>query len=63
MSVAWQPGTQTLVGAAVDGTPLAWDTNPGDIANRICRESSLPGRARDLMSPVMNGINYQPVCR
>jgi WD40 repeat protein len=61
-SVAWQPRTQTLVGTAADGTPLAWNTDPADIAAQICRESALPGNAKYLTSAVMNGIAYQAVC-
>lgn len=58
-SVAWEPRTQTLAGAAPDGTLLTWDTNPGDVANRICR--SLAGDARQVAALVPS-TSYPPVC-
>jgi hypothetical protein len=53
---------RTLVGAAPDGTPLTWDINPNDIANRICGTSDLPANTKALITPDMPGIAYQPVC-
>jgi WD40 repeat protein len=35
-TVAWEPGTQVVMGAASDGTLLTWDTDPAAVAARLC---------------------------
>jgi WD40 repeat protein len=57
-SVAWEPRTRTLVGAAPDGTLLTWDTNPGNVANRICQ--ALAGYTAEVSAIVASG--YPPAC-
>jgi WD40 repeat protein len=60
-SVAWEPGkqTQTLVGAAADGTLLTWDTNPGAVADRICR--ALAGYTAEVAA-IVPSTGYPAVC-
>ena len=58
-SVAWEPGTETLVGAGPDGTLLTWDTDPGQVAARMCR--ALAGHASEI-TPIVPGNGYPPVC-
>jgi WD40 repeat protein len=59
-SVAFEPGTHTVVGAALDGTALFWDTGADQVANRICL-SQLAGAAPAL-APYLRGVSYRPVC-
>ncbi len=58
-SVAWEPGTQTLVGAAPDGTLLSWDTNAGNVANRICQ--ALAGYTAEVAA-IAPSTGYPPAC-
>lgn len=58
-SVTWETGSRA-VGAAADGTLLTWDTEPSDIANRIC-DSRLSGDADDL-TPYLAGVSYHSIC-
>jgi WD40 repeat protein len=58
-SVAWEPGTQTLVGAAPDGTLLTWDTDPGDVANRICH--ALASHSAEV-GAIVSSSGYPSVC-
>jgi WD40 repeat protein len=58
-SVAWEPGTQTLVGAAPAGTLLTWDTDPGDVANRICH--ALASQSAEVAA-IVSSSGYPSVC-
>jgi WD40 repeat protein len=49
-TVAWEPGTQVVIGAAPDGTLLTWDTDPATVAARICA-SPLAAEAHTLTPP------------
>jgi hypothetical protein len=51
-TVGWMAGSQTLVGAAADATPLTWDINADDIAHRI---------PRVVRSRQRRGEHYRPV--
>jgi WD40 repeat protein len=46
-TVAWEPGTQVVMGAASDGTLLTWDTDPAAVAARLCA-SPLAAQAQRL---------------
>ncbi len=58
-SVAWEPGKQTLVGAAPDGTLLTWDTDPRDVANRICH--ALASHSAEVAA-IVPSSGYPSVC-
>ena len=46
-TVAWEPRSQVVMGAASDGTLLTWDSDPEAVARRICA-SRLASAARNL---------------
>jgi WD40 repeat protein len=60
-SIAWEPASPTVIGAAPDGTVLSWDTRASQIAARICA-SPLAGNGPDLGPYLTTGIAYHPIC-
>ncbi|HEX9337280.1 MAG TPA: WD40 repeat domain-containing protein, partial [Pseudonocardiaceae bacterium] len=58
--VVFEPGGHMVVSAAADGTPVFWDTDPDDIAAKICT-SPVPD-ADHLLAPYLTGAEYQSLC-
>ena len=68
-TVAWEPGTQVVMGAASDGTLLTWDTDPAAVARRLCASplaaqaqrlspSACPARLADERVPFEVMVSY-----
>lgn len=58
--IVFEPNNQTVISAAADGTPLFWDTDPNDIATKIC--TSHVNDVSYLLAPYLTGAAYQPLC-
>jgi WD40 repeat protein len=59
-SVAFEPGSHVVVGAEADGTASFWDSEPGDVANRICAAD--PAAAARSLAPSLLGSGYPALC-
>jgi WD40 repeat protein len=61
-AVAFSPDGQFLVTGYHDGTISIWDTDLGDLASKLCRDTG-PAISQSEWNQLLPGVPYSPPCQ